>query len=298
MVILNSESFDQYLREISRYPLLNLDQEREYGRCAQAGDEEAVGALVRGNLRFVVSVAKKYQNRGLSLADLVSEGNAGLVTAARKFDPEQGVKFVSYAVWWIRQGILQALTEQTRPVRIPLNRGGELISHEYEVGRIMAEEGVPEPEARRIALNELPEAERKRMVQLSAWSGSVSLEDRIGEDSELSSREGMYDPMLESIEYKTMLERLDAAMDDAGIKPRDQKMFKQYNGLGDEEEMTLEQIGQLWGVTRERVRQINDRTRKKLRPYYAEDWSDLGYKAETEDSVKPSNAGAANRRAS
>ena len=119
-------ALDQYLREVSQHELLNAAQEIELGKLAQAGDEDAVARLVRANLRFVISVAKKYQNRGVSLIDLIQEGNVGLVTAARKFDPDQGVKFISYAVWWIRQAILASLANQGRAVRVPLNRASDL----------------------------------------------------------------------------------------------------------------------------------------------------------------------------
>src|SRR5512138_1753727 len=119
-------ALDQYLREVSRHELLTPEQEIELGYRALRGDEEAVGRMVRANLRFVISVAKKYQNRGVSLIDLIQEGNVGLVTAARKFDPDQGVKFISYAVWWIRQAILSSLANQGRAVRVPLNRASDL----------------------------------------------------------------------------------------------------------------------------------------------------------------------------
>jgi RNA polymerase primary sigma factor len=119
-------ALDQYLKEVSRHKLLTAQEEIELGRRARQGDEDAVQRLVRSNLRFVISVAKKYQNRGVTLIDLIQEGNVGLVTAARKFDPEQGVKFISYAVWWIRQAILSALANQGRAVRVPLNRASDL----------------------------------------------------------------------------------------------------------------------------------------------------------------------------
>src|SRR5687767_5381254 len=119
-------ALDQYLKEVSRHKLLTAQEEIDLGRRARKGDEEAVQKLVRSNLRFVISVAKKYQNRGVTLTDLIQEGNVGLVTAARKFDPEQGVKFISYAVWWIRQAILSALANQARAVRVPLNRASDL----------------------------------------------------------------------------------------------------------------------------------------------------------------------------
>ena len=122
----DQSSLDQYLKEVSTHKLLTPAEEIELGRRARASEEEAINELVRANLRFVISVAKKYQNRGVSLSDLIQEGNLGLVTAARKFDPDQGVKFISYAVWWIRQAILSALANQGRSVRVPLNRASDL----------------------------------------------------------------------------------------------------------------------------------------------------------------------------
>jgi len=131
-------ALDQYLRDVSRHELISPDQEKILGARAQAGDEDAVQELARANLRFVISVAKKYQNRGVSLTDLIQEGNVGLVTAARKFDPEQGVKFISYAVWWIRQAILASLANHGRSVRVPLNRASDLArifgEHQNRVG--------------------------------------------------------------------------------------------------------------------------------------------------------------------
>src|SRR5690554_5518499 len=134
-------ALDQYLREVSRHELLTPQQEIELGHRAQAGDEEAVQKLVRANLRFVISVAKKYQNRGVSLIDLIQDGNVGLVTAARKFDPDQGVKFISYAVWWIRQAILSSLANQGRSVRVPLNRASDLSKIFRERERLKQELG-------------------------------------------------------------------------------------------------------------------------------------------------------------
>src|SRR5690554_678890 len=134
-------ALDQYLREVSRHELLTPQQEIELGHRAQAGDEEAIQELARANLRFVISVAKKYQNRGVSLTDLIQEGNVGLVTAARKFDPEQGVKFISYAVWWIRQAILASLANHGRAVRVPLNRASDLARIFREKERLKQEKG-------------------------------------------------------------------------------------------------------------------------------------------------------------
>ena len=143
-------ALDQYLRDVSRHELITPDKEKELGALAQLGDEDAIQELARANLRFVISVAKKYQNRGVSLTDLIQEGNVGLVTAARKFDPEQGVKFISYAVWWSRQAILESLANHGRAVRVPLNRASDLARIFRETERLKQEKG-REPSSEELA---------------------------------------------------------------------------------------------------------------------------------------------------
>src|SRR5690625_1843279 len=258
-------ALDQYLRDVSKHELITPEEEIEYGRRAQAGDEEAVQRLVRANMRFVISVAKKYQNRGVSLIDLIQEGNVGLVTAARKFDPDQGVKFISYAVWWIRQAILSALANQGRAVRVPLNRASDL-------ARIFRERERLKQELRRDpTTEELAEAAKltpevvESLQTLNA--AEIRLDAPIGDsdDSQLVER-FILDEASEpeaAVEERLMAEQIERALDT--LMPRDARVLRLYFGLEGGHEHTLEEIGNMLGVTRERVRQLRDRALKRLR---------------------------------
>ena len=261
----DQSALDQYLREVSQHELLKGREEFELGRLARAGDEDAVQKLVRANLRFVISVAKKYQNRGVSLVDLIQEGNVGLVTAARKFDPDQGVKFISYAVWWIRQAILSALANQGRAVRVPLNRASDL-------ARIFRERERLKQELRRDpSIEEVAEAAKltPEIVQsLSTLnSAEIRLDAPIGDsdDSQLVERfivEEAAEPE-EDVEERLLAEHIERALDT--LSPRDARVIRLYFGLEGGREHTLEEIGNMLGVTRERVRQLRDRALKRLR---------------------------------
>lgn len=258
-------ALDQYLKEVSRHKLLTAMDEVELGRRAQKGDEDAINMLVRSNLRFVISVAKKYQNRGVSLTDLIQEGNVGLVTAARKFDPEQGVKFISYAVWWIRQAILSALANQGRAVRVPLNRASDL-------ARIFRERERLKQELRRDpSTEELAEAAKltpeivESLQTLNA--AEIRLDAPIGDsdDSQLVERfiiEEAFEPEI-AVEERLLAEQIERALDT--LTPRDARVLRLYFGLEGGREHTLEEIGNMLGVTRERVRQLRDRALKRLR---------------------------------
>ena len=258
-------ALDQYLREVSRHKLLTAQEEIELGRRARQGEEEAGQQLVRSNLRFVISVAKKYQNRGVTLIDLIQEGNVGLVTAGRKFDPEQGVKFISYAVWWIRQAILSALANQGRAVRVPLNRASDL-------ARIFRERERLKQELRRDpSTEELAEAAKltpeivESLQTLNA--AEIRLDAPIGDsdDSQLVERfivEEAYEPEL-AVEERMLAEQIERALDT--LTPRDARVLRLYFGLEGGHEHTLEEIGNMLGVTRERVRQLRDRALKRLR---------------------------------
>ncbi len=258
-------ALDQYLRDVSRHELLTPEQEVELGRRAQRGDEDAVQALVRANLRFVISIAKKYQNRGVSLIDLIQEGNVGLVTAARKFDPEQGVKFISYAVWWIRQAILSALANQGRAVRVPLNRASDLARIFRERERLKQElRRDPSTEEIAVAAKLTPEV----VEQLQTLNASeIRLDAPIGDsdDSQLVERfitEEASEPE-EAVEERLLSEQIDRAL--ATLSPRDAQVLRLYFGLDNGREHTLEEIGNMLGVTRERIRQLRDRALKRLR---------------------------------
>ena len=259
-----STSLDLYLDELSRYPLLAPEDEDVVARRAQNGDDQALETLVRANLRFVVSVAKKYQNRGMPFSDLIQEGNVGLVTAARKFDPDQGVKFISYAVWWIRQAILAALAKQSRAVRLPLNRATEL-ARVIRVREELKQSLSREPTADEIA--EIAQLEISTVEMLQALNVSeVRLDAPVGpsEDNQLVDRFLVDESSTEeSLEAKLLKEQIAKALQ--GLKPRDARVVRLYYGLQGEEEHTLEEIGSLLGVTRERVRQLRDRALRELR---------------------------------
>jgi RNA polymerase primary sigma factor len=259
-----ASALDLYLAELSRYPLLDAEQEDRTARQAQAGDRGALELLIRSNLRFVISVAKRYQNRGMSFLDLIQEGNVGLVTAARKFDPDQGVKFISYAVWWIRQAILASLAKNSRSVRLPLNRATELArvvrvreTLRQELGREPSTEEIGEEAALGPATVDMLQSLNAAEVRLDAPVGT-------GEDNRLADRFLVDETSLEdSVEAILLKEHIATALLD--LRPRDARVVRLYYGLQGEQQHTLEEIGSLLGVTRERVRQLRDRALRELR---------------------------------
>ena len=258
-------SLDLYLREISRYPLIPQEEEVALARRIRTGEEEALDKLVRSNLRFVVSVAKKYQNQGVSLSDLINEGNLGLIRAAHKFDETKGIKFISYAVWWIRQAMLQALAEQSRIVRVPLNRAGTLHRITRRSSVLLQELG-REPTPAEIAEGmdiDMEEVEKT----LSISQNHVSLDAPLapGEDNRLldyipdNQNPG---PDAETFEH-ALNQCIEAVLQD--LKEREAKILRLYFGLDSPEPMTLEEIGAQLGITRERVRQIKEKALSRLR---------------------------------
>jgi RNA polymerase primary sigma factor len=263
------DSFDQYLFDVEKYPLIeDPAEERELARRARTGDKEAAERLVTANLRFVISYVKKYQGRGLGLAELVCIGNEGLLKAVKKFDPDKGVKFISYAVWWIRQTVLQALAEQTRSVRIPLNQNSNLVKlsrtetaltqllgrspTDQEIADEMGEPVDTVRALRRVAASELSlDAPIDRGDRDSASFG----ERFAGAEAE---------DIEETVESQAQREFLDR-MFEKYLTERERRILYLYYGLDDGEERTLEEIGSLLGVTRERIRQIRNRAFEKLR---------------------------------
>ena len=256
---------DQYLFEVAKTPLLTPPEEVAIARRITAGDPDAMHELIRANLRFVVSVAKKYQNRGMALTDLIGEGNVGLLTAARKFDPDQGVKFISYAVWWIRQAILAALARQGRTVRVPLNRTADLSrivrsseTLRKELERQPTPEEIAEATGLTVEVVQSLATLNSSDVRLDApveGEGERSLSDRFVADEQS-------DPDMQVMD-QLLIEEIDRAL--RALPPRDAKVLRLYFGLNDGREHTLEEIGSLLGVTRERVRQLRDRALKRLR---------------------------------
>ncbi|MGI9038725.1 MAG: sigma-70 family RNA polymerase sigma factor [Gemmatimonadota bacterium] len=263
------DSFDQYLQDVERYPLIvDPKEEREIARRAREGDKQAAERLVTANLRFVISYVKKYQGRGLNLAELVCIGNEGLLKAVKKFDPEKGVKFISYAVWWIRQTVLQALAEQTRSVRIPLNQNSNLVKLSRTETALTQKLG-RSPTDREIADEMKEPVETVRALRRVA-SAELSLDaplDKSDRDSASfgerfsGADEGDIEVDVEAQARREFLER----MFESYLTERERKILVLYYGLDDGEEMTLEQIGELLGVTRERIRQIRNRAFDKLK---------------------------------
>jgi RNA polymerase primary sigma factor len=258
-------SLDQYLKEISQYPLINRDEEGRLAKGIRTGDSESLDKMVRSNLRFVVSVAKKYQNQGVLLPDLINEGNVGLIRAAHKFDETKGIKFISYAVWWIRQAILQALAEQSRIVRVPLNRAGAL----HRIGRrssSLLQELGREPTIDEIAQGlDLTQEEVTSTLAISQSHLSLDAPLAPGDDNRLLDYlPDQFSPQPEDETYEHALKNtVDHAL--STLKEREAKVLRLYFGLDDQEPMTLEEIGSLLGITRERVRQIKERALSRLR---------------------------------
>jgi RNA polymerase primary sigma factor len=261
----DKDILDQYLYEVSQTPLLTGQQEVAIAKRVRAGDEEAMQELVKRNLRFVISVAKKYQNRGMALTDLIGEGNVGLMTAARKFDPDQGVKFISYAVWWIRQAILASLARQGRTVRVPLNRTADL-SRIVRSAETLRQDLRREPTAEEIATATGLAVD---VVQsLAALNTSdVRLDAPLDPEGDRSLIERFIADEQGDVEAQVMDQFLSEEIEHAlrTLPPRDAKVLRLYFGLDGGREHTLEEIGGMLGVTRERVRQLRDRALKRLR---------------------------------
>jgi RNA polymerase primary sigma factor len=259
------DSLDLYLKEISSYPLLDREEEIKLASRIRRGDRSSLNKLTRANLRFVVSVAKKYQNQGVSLADLINEGNVGLMRAALKFDETKGIKFISYAVWWIRQAILQALAEQSRIVRVPLNKAGAL----YKIGRkanSLTQELGREPSLEEIAEDlDLNPEELHRTLKVTQPHASLEAPLSPGEDNKLADYiADNYHPSPDQETYENALS--DTVRDSLRtLKDREARILKLYYGLDGKEPMTLEEIGSIMGITRERVRQIKEKAITRLR---------------------------------
>jgi len=258
-------SLDKYLQEIGKVDLITADQEVELAQRIKAGDQLALEKLTKANLRFVVSVAKQYQNQGLTLPDLINEGNLGLIKAAKRFDETRGFKFISYAVWWIRQSILQALAEQSRIVRLPLNKIGS-INKINKMYAFLEQESERPPSAEEIAKKlDMTISDVKESMKNSGRHVSMDAPLIEGEDSNLydvlntgdspnPDRVLMHDSL--KIEIIRALETL---------TPREADVVQLYFGLGEQHPMTLEEIGETFDLTRERVRQIKEKAIRRLK---------------------------------
>ncbi|MBQ7310566.1 MAG: RNA polymerase sigma factor RpoD/SigA [Alistipes sp.] len=259
-----SASLDKYLQEIGKEDLITVEEEVELAQRIRKGDQEALEKLTKANLRFVVSVAKQYQNQGLSLPDLINEGNLGLIKAAEKFDETRGFKFISYAVWWIRQSILQALAEQSRIVRLPLNQVGSLNKINKAFARFEQEhERVPSPEELAQEL-ELPREKVTDTLRVAGRHISVDAPFADGEDNSLL--DVLVNPDSPNADRGLINESLATEVGRAleTLTERERDIIRYFFGIGCSE-MTLEEIGEKFDLTRERVRQIKEKAIRRLR---------------------------------
>lgn len=260
-------SLDKYLQEIAKEEMISPEEEVELARKIKDGDERALDRLIKANLRFVVSVSKQYQNQGLSLPDLINEGNLGLIKAAKRFDETRGFKFISYAVWWIRQSILQALAEQSRIVRLPLNKIGSInrINKAYtELEQALKREPMPEEIAE---LLEIPVDEIKDALKNNARHVSMDAPLKSDDESSVSMLDLMESDFMPRPDSELMHESLAKEIDRALsiLNKREADVIRLYYGLNSVSPFTLEEIGMKFGLTRERVRQIKEKSIRKLK---------------------------------
>ena len=260
-----NQSLERYLQEIGEVPLLVPEEEIKLAKKIRKGDQLALEKLTKSNLRFVVSVAKQYQNQGLSLGDLINEGNLGLIKAAKRFDETRGYKFISYAVWWIRQSILQALAEQSRVVRLPLNRVGAL----NKIGKTysnLEQEYEREPTPQEIAdVLDISLFEVTDTLRMSGRHLSIDAPFAQGEDNRLLDivHNDSQPPPDSTLMSESLRQDVERSL--ATLTPRESEVVRLYFGLGREHPLTLEEIGELFKLTRERVRQIKEKALRRLR---------------------------------
>jgi RNA polymerase primary sigma factor len=258
-------SLDKYLEEIGKVDLITAEEEVELAQKIRAGDENALDKLTKANLRFVVSVAKQYQNQGLTLPDLINEGNLGLIKAARRFDETRGFKFISYAVWWIRQSILQALAEQSRIVRLPLNKIGS-INKINKMYAFLEQANERVPSAEEIAKElDMTVSDVKESMKNSGRHVSMDAPLVEGEDSNLYDvlRSGESPNPDRNLLHESLRTEIERALET--LTPREADVVRLYFGLGEKHAMTLEEIGETFDLTRERVRQIKEKAIRRLK---------------------------------
>ncbi len=262
-----TESLDKYLQEISKFDLITAEEEVELARRVREGDQRALNRLTKANLRFVISVSKQYQNQGLSLSDLINEGNLGLIKAAQRFDETRGFKFISYAVWWIRQSILQAIAEHARIVRLPLNKIGSINKVNKAFSRLEQEfERTPSNEE---LADELETSVKDVDRSLKIAGRHISMDAPLKSDDESSNN--MYEVFAsdhvaepdEEIMQESLKEEIERSL--ATLLPREADVIKLYYGIDERYPLTLEEIGEKFGLTRERVRQVKEKALRKLK---------------------------------
>jgi len=259
------KSLDKYLQDISKIPLITAEEEVELAQLIKKGNQQALDKLTKANLRFVVSVAKQYQNQGLKLPDLINEGNAGLVKAAKRFDETRGFKFISYAVWWIRQAILQALAEQSRIVRLPLNKIGTINKIRKAYAYLEQRHQRP-PNSEEIA-RELDVSVHEVKQSMKNSGRHLSMDAPIGSEEDFSLYDVMSQKDSPRPDKNLMAESLNIEIERAleTLPEKESQVIKLSYGIGEKHPMTLEEIGQIFDLTRERIRQIREKGIRRLR---------------------------------
>ncbi|MDI6697983.1 MAG: RNA polymerase sigma factor RpoD/SigA [Candidatus Saccharicenans sp.] len=261
---LESRNLKLYLEEISKIPPISEEEEKQLGRRLKKGDREALRRLAEGNLRFVVSYVKRYQGMGLSLLDLINEGNLGLVEAAQRFDPDRNVKFISYAVWWIRQAIVHALSQASHSYNLPQKVSDRISRMKREKEQLRKELG-REPSREEVAERLKITPEEVADLELIQEKG-LSLSDKIGEDEELEVEDRVSDELEPSVEYQLIKNSIEQQIREIlnELDEREALVLKLRFGIDSDEPMTLQEIGDRLGLTRERIRQIEQRAMRKL----------------------------------
>lgn len=261
----DTASLERYLADIAKETMITADEEVELARRIKEGDEAALEKLTKTNLRFVVSVAKQYQNQGISLPDLINEGNVGLIKAAKRFDETRGFKFISYAVWWIRQAILQAIADQSRIVRLPLNQVGTINKIKKEISRLEQELQRPPTFEEISEAIDLPEYKIAEIMKMNTYTQSIDSPIAPDEDTKFIDT-FIYDND-EDTDSQLMNESLSMEINDvlSTLSEKEREIIKLFYGINSSHEYTLDEIGDRYDLSRERVRQIKERALKRLR---------------------------------
>lgn len=261
----DTASLDRFLADIGKETMVSADEEVELARRIKTGDNEALDKLIKANLRFVVSVAKQYQNQGISLQDMINEGNLGLIKAAKRFDETRGFKFISYAVWWIRQAILQAIADQSRIVRLPLNQVGTINKIKKEIARLEQDMQRPPTIEELSEALDLPEYKIADIMKMNTYTQSI--DSPVAPDEDTKFIDTFIFPNDDDTDNHLMNESLSVEIQDvlSSLSEKERDIIKLFYGINSTHEYTLDEIGDRYDLSRERVRQIKERALKRLR---------------------------------